>query len=110
MPAEEPCRQGGANPDDWFAPAGTDRHNNAKRLCLACPLYWECQDLALEVGIPFGIFGGMDERERERVWAKRPNGRPNRFLKDMDDMLLPFLQARRDFENFDTQHASEDAA
>ena len=82
------------NRDDWFAPPGTPQHNQAKATCLDCPLYWSCQEYALREGIPYGIWGGLDERGRERVWRKR-GGRPDGFLRSMDAQVGPLLRARR---------------
>lgn len=70
-----PCSQ---RPDDWFAAPGTEQYNRAKRLCLHCPLYFQCQEYALTEGIPEGIFGGMDAPTRHRIW-KRTGGRPKKF-------------------------------
>lgn len=91
------CRRPGVDPDDWFAWPGSLRANRAKALCLECPLYWECQEYALTEGIPEGIWGGMDGRERERIW-KRRGGKPTGFLEGIDEAVRPLLQARRDAE------------
>jgi hypothetical protein len=65
---------------------------------MTCPLYWECAEYALAEGIPDGIWGGLDERERGRIWKKR-GGKPTKFLDDIDAAIGPLLQYRRDFEN-----------
>ena len=38
---------------------------HAKAICAACPVLSECRSWALESGIPFGIVGGLTERERQ---------------------------------------------
>ena len=81
-----PCRAEGANPDDWFAWPGSDTANAAKALCMHCPIYHQCAEYALTVGIPEGIFGGLDERERGRIW-KRRGGKPSQFQDDLDAAL-----------------------
>lgn len=70
---------------------------------MQCPLFFECREYALAEGIPYGVWGGADERERERIW-KRTGGKPTAFLEAIDAALEPMLQARRDYENFETQH------
>jgi hypothetical protein len=84
MAIETPCSRPGANADDWFAPVGSTRELNARRLCLDCPLYWACQEYAIDTGIPHGTFGGIDELTRKRIWAQRPGGKPTTFLDDID--------------------------
>jgi WhiB family redox-sensing transcriptional regulator len=57
------------NADAWFPPkSGTN--NPAKRVCNgdkglpACPVRDECLDYALRYREPFGVWGGMTEKER----------------------------------------------
>lgn len=64
-----------------------------------CPFFWECQEYALEEGIPYGVWGGLDEKQREHIWQGRKGGKPNKFLNDIDEALRPLLQDRRDREN-----------
>lgn len=82
-----PCRREGANPDDWFAAPNSPRELKARKACMDCPLYWQCQEYALTEGIPHGTFGGMDEKTRARVWARTPGGKPTKFLDDIDAAL-----------------------
>jgi hypothetical protein len=84
---EIPCAREGANPDDWFAAPGSPREMRARQACMDCPLYWSCQQYALDVGIPHGTFGGMDEKTRDRIWRQSPAGRPTKFLDDIDYAL-----------------------
>lgn len=104
-----PCRQPGNDPDWWFAYAARDnaRHHvsrnralKAKSLCLDCPLYWQCQEYALNEGVPEGIWGGLDGRDRDRIWAGRSGGRPTAFHDAIDAAVRPLLQARRDEESY----------
>jgi hypothetical protein len=83
---EIPCAREGANPDDWFAAPGSPREMRARQACMDCPLYWSCQQYALDVGIPHGTFG-MDEKTRDRIWRQSPAGRPTKFLDDIDYAL-----------------------
>ena len=90
-----PCRQAGAEPDDWFAGRGTAAYQRAVDGCTVCPLMLQCQELALVTGIPEGIFGGLDRQDRKVLW-RRNGGRPTHFDQAIDDQLRPMLQARRD--------------
>jgi WhiB family transcriptional regulator, redox-sensing transcriptional regulator len=42
-----------------------EQTTEAKRICAGCPVLSECRAWALESRIPFGILGGMSERERQ---------------------------------------------
>jgi hypothetical protein len=65
--------------------------------CTECPLMLQCQDVALEAGIPEGIFGGLDVQDRKVIWHRR-GGRPTHFDQAIDAAVRPLLQARRDSE------------
>ncbi|MFF2731845.1 WhiB family transcriptional regulator [Streptomyces sp. NPDC058008] len=39
----------------------------AKRLCAKCPVRAQCLQAALDAGEEFGVFGGLDRRERRRL-------------------------------------------
>jgi hypothetical protein len=76
--------------DRWYndvAAPGSPREMRARQACMDCPLYWSCQQYALDVGIPHGTFGGMDEKTRDRIWRQSPAGRPTKFLDDIDYAL-----------------------
>lgn len=46
----------------------------AKGICARCPVKQECLEFALDdPGVPFGIWGGMSERERRRLKRDRKN-------------------------------------
>ena len=67
----------------WFADEGTPEASEAKRLCMQeCPLYWPCQTYALEQGIPDGVWGGLDGRDRRRLWLAG-RGMPQTFTEDI---------------------------
>ena len=59
----------------WFTPPITGespserrvRERAAKQICARCPVRVECLDYALRVNEPFGIWGGLSERERRRL-------------------------------------------
>jgi hypothetical protein len=102
---ELPCRAEDATANDWFAEPGSVKAQRAKTACMDCPLFWQCQSFAIEQGIPNGVWGGLDERQREHIWRNMPGGKPSHFIDSMDAMLGPLLQERRDFENFDANHS-----
>ena len=39
----------------------------AKRLCAGCPVRMQCLQAALDAGEEFGVFGGLDRKERRRL-------------------------------------------
>ena len=47
--------------------ARLQREQRAKEMCRVCPVLAECRDYALEVGEPYGVWGGMTESERDMV-------------------------------------------
>jgi len=63
------CKQ--ASPDELFV-RGAEQHR-AKLVCGGCPVRTECLAEALDNEIEWGVWGGMTERERRAVLAKRPN-------------------------------------
>ncbi len=65
------CR--GADSSVFFHPEGergrarAQREMNAKQLCRQCPVITQCRSHALQVGEPYGIWGGLSESEREMM-------------------------------------------
>lgn len=70
------------NPDEWawqdralcaetdpaaFFPKPPATTETAKRVCRACEVRAQCLDFAVRNGIPFGVYGGLDERERRAL-------------------------------------------
>lgn len=85
MDGKTPCQTG--NAEDWFAPAGTERALAAKQACFqSCPMLHQCAEYAIRVGVPNGIWGGVDEKERGRIW-KANMGRPTQFQDELDAAL-----------------------
>jgi hypothetical protein len=103
------CQSPDVDVNDWFAAPNSAREVTARKRCMDCPIYFACQEYALEAGVPNGTWGGMDERTRERIWKTDfPTGKPQHFNEEMDAALLPLLQERRDFETFDDEHPDVD--
>ncbi|MER5811712.1 WhiB family transcriptional regulator [Streptomyces sp. NPDC002033] len=73
------CRELGSRL--FFHPAGergpdrARRDAAAKEVCALCPVQRDCLRHALEVEEPFGVWGGLTERERRRLMADE-DGRP----------------------------------
>ncbi|GAB3453954.1 hypothetical protein GCM10027436_55280 [Actinophytocola sediminis] len=71
-----PCRSGD-NPDLWFADTPTDLEQ-AKRLCVDCPVRSECLAGALARQEPWGVWGGEIFERGAVIARKRPRGRPRK--------------------------------
>ena len=59
------------DPELWFHDAETNRDAKtrtakAKHICGGCDLLELCRDWAIEQRIPFGVFGGMTAKERDK--------------------------------------------
>ena len=63
------CR--GADPDALFVQGAEQQQ--AKQVCLRCPVRTECLADALDNRVEFGVWGGMTERERRALLRRRPN-------------------------------------
>lgn len=59
----------GADPDLFFVDVGMAA-DEAKAICVECPVRTDCLDFALTGRERFGIWGGMSSRQR-RVEARR---------------------------------------
>ena len=70
-----PCHVG--DPDLWFAEAPADLEQ-AKALCMDCPIRRECLASALEREEPWGVWGGEIFERGVIVARKRPRGRPRK--------------------------------
>ncbi len=74
-PAALPCWS--ADPDLWFAESPSDVEQ-AKALCVPCPLREACLAGALERREPWGVWGGQLVVAGLVVARKRPRGRPRK--------------------------------
>jgi WhiB family transcriptional regulator, redox-sensing transcriptional regulator len=59
------CRQ--IDVGDVFFPSPGESTRAAKQICLDCPVRAQCLSYALKRNEPFGVWGGLSERERRRV-------------------------------------------
>lgn len=70
-----PCRNGDS--ELWFAESPSDVEE-AKALCLDCPVRALCLDGALERREPWGVWGGELFAQGVVIPRKRPRGRPRK--------------------------------
>lgn len=63
------------HPEGERGRARAQREMHAKQLCRACPVITQCRTHALQVGEPYGIWGGLSESERELMIKTRPRRR-----------------------------------
>lgn len=68
-PSKAACRKGSLN--EMFVQGA--EQNQAKKVCMACPVRLECLAEALDNQIRWGVWGGMTERERRALLKSRPN-------------------------------------
>ncbi len=59
------------HPDAERGYARSARIAAAKAVCRSCPVLVQCRHHALTAEEPFGVWGGMDERERREAVARR---------------------------------------
>jgi WhiB family redox-sensing transcriptional regulator len=86
--AELPCRL--VDPDLFFAEAPADVEE-AKALCLDCPVRAACLAGALRRREPWGVWGGELFVAGVIVPRKRPRGRPRKY-----PVADPFVPAAKD--------------
>ena len=61
------CQQ--TDPEAFFPEKGGS-NQEAKSICRKCPVRLECLEYALNNNEKFGVWGGLDERERARLKPK----------------------------------------
>lgn len=57
--------------DREYGPAKSEREAEAKWLCSLCPVRAQCLESALDRGEKYGIWGGLNEDERNRELRNR---------------------------------------
>ena len=80
MKTGQPGSVPASQPDQLFV-RGAEQ-NKAKQLCAGCPVRTECLAEALDNQIEWGVWGGMTERERRALLARRPNAIVARGARD----------------------------
>ena len=60
-----------ADPDEWFPEKGGSSRK-AKAICAGCPSRLPCLEFALENNEGYGIWGGLSEQQRRRLYPDAP--------------------------------------
>jgi WhiB family redox-sensing transcriptional regulator len=63
------------HPEGERGPTRRRRDEQAKQVCLTCPVLQQCRTHALKVREPYGVWGGMTEDEREVIYAQQTGRR-----------------------------------
>lgn len=71
-----------AEPDALFVRGAAQQQ--AKQVCMSCPVIAECLADALDNRTEFGVWGGMTERERRALLKHRPGVASWRALFEAD--------------------------
>jgi len=71
-----------AEPDALFVQGAAQQQ--AKQVCMGCPVIAECLADSLDNHTEFGVWGGMTERERRALLKRRPNVLSWRALFEAD--------------------------
>ncbi|MEV0697217.1 WhiB family transcriptional regulator [Saccharopolyspora sp. NPDC050389] len=57
------------HPENERGSARDNRERRAKSICRKCPVMWQCRAHALKAREPYGVWGGLGERERRDLIA-----------------------------------------
>jgi WhiB family redox-sensing transcriptional regulator len=68
-PSQGACR--GEDPDALFVQGAAQQQ--AKQVCMSCPVRSECLAHALDTRTEFGVWGGQTERERRQILREHPH-------------------------------------
>jgi WhiB family transcriptional regulator, redox-sensing transcriptional regulator len=71
MPWEEGAACGRFDPELFFGTTASDERR-AKAICNTCSVRRECLEAALAGPIEFGVWGGLNERERRALRRRHP--------------------------------------
>ena len=61
------------HPDRESGKARAARIGRAKAVCSSCPVLADCRAYVLQVGEPFGIWGGLSEEDRDPLGSTMPS-------------------------------------
>lgn len=85
---------GREQPDALFVSGAAQRQ--ARLLCGKCPVRVECLVDALDHRVPFGVWGGMTERERRALLRARPEVVSWREVVEVEpDLVAPLVRRGR---------------
>jgi WhiB family redox-sensing transcriptional regulator len=62
------------DPDAMFPGSLPAEIEDAKAVCRRCPVVQQCRKWALDTREPFGVWGGMSEKERANLLRQRGRG------------------------------------
>lgn len=85
------CHQ--SSPDDLFVEGAAQR--SAREVCAGCVVRLDCLVDALDNRVPFGVWGGMTERERRALLRARPDVTSWREELSAEPELVPAPDRRR---------------
>lgn len=80
------CRQ--HDPEIFFAP-GVRSERKAKAICGRCPVSKDCLLFALESRTDFGIWGGLNGKERRRLLRRNRAAGEVRVVVDCEVLRTP---------------------
>jgi WhiB family redox-sensing transcriptional regulator len=63
------------HPDGERGSARARREAFAKQVCAGCPVLRRCRSHALRAHEPYGVWGGLSELDRERLYARHGGSR-----------------------------------
>lgn len=99
------ARCGHEQPDALFVSGAAQRQ--ARILCADCPVRAECLVDALDHRVPFGVWGGMTERERRALLRARPDVVSWRdVVAEEPDLLAPLVRRGRTVRRLATAPAN----
>ena len=58
------------HPQNERGSARVKRDRTAKQVCAGCTVRLECADYAVRAREPYGVWGGLSEDERERIYSR----------------------------------------
>lgn len=86
--AEAACNDPNIDPNIFF---DEDKLPYAKAICRPCPVAQACLRFALEIDVPYGVWGGLDERERDSAAKKiRRQQNRNSFLNSKNKTSINY--------------------
>lgn len=80
--SNEDWKQRGAcrdhDPELWFSPAGSLDDKKARGICADCPVLADCAEHSLIAPEPYGIWGGLTEKQRDAMLRKNTTSTPRK--------------------------------
>lgn len=77
MSWEDHARCSQYDPEIFFDP-GASAERRAKSICALCPVRLDCLECALSVRAEFGVWGGLNGKERRSLIRRSPRGSEDR--------------------------------